>query len=492
MSAVGWEWQTASWPSSRTNQAPPVRPHPVTRDETVVNGGGWGLAARAARPPLYTSWPWRLGPGRCRADRRKSSTTTSWPAACRPAACHSAGPLGEGLRLRRHGDRVARRRPARRPDGRAPNGARPSAAPQRTPVAAQPGRRRAGRGDGRAFAGQRAGRLASTSNSTRSWVLLADADERPALERWGSALATFGVTGVTDATRYQRRRTRWRSSSKPWPRATCHSGCTCSAGICRRAGPSPPVDRCTQDRVGGACLAHPRRPGGRHCRRRRSRGGHPLRDPRVPRPCRRCPAGGNAGFGPYRARRGGPARGGVAARRTAVTIVTQPGFVRTNGDRYRRDVEQCDLPWLYRLRGWTERGIHVAGSSDAPFGDADPWSAMRAATERRTAAGARLGLDESLSPEEALGLYLAPLDDSGGPQRRVCPGAAADLCPWLMTPGVSCVASSTHRTFEPPTWAACRRWSPPGEGSSRSATFAREPVPRAKTGAMSAVRGARP
>ncbi len=122
-----------------------------------------------------------------------------------------------------------------------------------------------------------------------------------------------------------------------------------------------------------------------------------------------------------------------------VTIVTQPGFVRTNGDRYRRDVEQCDLPWLYRLRGWTERGIHVAGSSDAPFGDADPWSAMRAATERRTAAGERLGPDEALSPEEALGLYLAPLDDSGGPKRRVCPGAAADLClvddPWRVVRG---------------------------------------------------------
>jgi predicted amidohydrolase YtcJ/crotonobetainyl-CoA:carnitine CoA-transferase CaiB-like acyl-CoA transferase len=122
-----------------------------------------------------------------------------------------------------------------------------------------------------------------------------------------------------------------------------------------------------------------------------------------------------------------------------ITVVTQPGFIRTNGDRYHREVEQRDLPWLYRLRGWTERGIHLAGSSDAPFGDADPWSAMRAATERRTGSGAAIGLGEALTPEEALALYLTPLDDPGGRRRRVAPGAPADLCllsdPWTVARG---------------------------------------------------------
>ncbi len=115
-------------------------------------------------------------------------------------------------------------------------------------------------------------------------------------------------------------------------------------------------------------------------------------------------------------------------------VVTQPGFVLEHGDRYRREVDPVDLPWLYRLRAWQLAGVGLAGSSDAPFGELDPWSAMRAATERRTAAGFRLGPEERLGPEAARDLYLGPLEDPGGPARRVEPGAPADLCllsvPW--------------------------------------------------------------
>jgi predicted amidohydrolase YtcJ len=163
-----------------------------------------------------------------------------------------------------------------------------------------------------------------------------------------------------------------------------------------------------------------------------------------------------------------------------ITVVTQPGFIRTNGDRYHREVEQGDLPWLYRLRGWTERGIRLAGSSDAPFGDADPWSAMRAATERRTASGAALGPGEALTPEEALALYLTPLEEPGGRRRRVEPGAPADFCllsdPWPVARG-HLEASHVRAAFV-------------GGGPVRY--VGREPVPRTMTGARSAVRGARP
>jgi predicted amidohydrolase YtcJ len=59
---------------------------------------------------------------------------------------------------------------------------------------------------------------------------------------------------------------------------------------------------------------------------------------------------------------------------------------------------------------------------------------MRAAVTRRTAGGAVLGCGERLGPEEALALFLAPLERPGGTPRRVEAGAPADLClldvPW--------------------------------------------------------------
>ena len=136
----------------------------------------------------------------------------------------------------------------------------------------------------------------------------------------------------------------------------------------------------------------------------------------------------------------------------------------------------------------TERGIHVAGSSDAPFGDADPWLAMRAVDRAADSGGERLGPDEALSPEEALGLDLALLDDSGGPRAAGLPGALRLTSAWLMTPGVSCVASSTLRTFEPPMSGA------PGRrrvrGRPGPLTFAREPVPAQDRGDVGGERSA--
>jgi hypothetical protein len=114
--------------------------------------------------------------------------------------------------------------------------------------------------------------------------------------------------------------------------------------------------------------------------------------------------------------------------RLGLTIVTQPNFIAERGDAYLRDVEPLDRPWLYRLLGFLEAGVPLAGGTDAPFGDADPWKAMQAAVTRRTAVGARLGPDEALSPAEALALFMGEPKDPGGPSRTLRIGAIADLC----------------------------------------------------------------
>lgn len=166
-----------------------------------------------------------------------------------------------------------------------------------------------------------------------------------------------------------------------------------------------------------------------------------------------------------------------------VTVVTQPGFVRERGDDYRRDVAAADLPWLYRVRAWLEAGVPLGAGSDAPFGDPDPWRAIRAAVDRRTRDGAVLGPEECVAPERALALFLSPPEAPGAASRRVAAGEPADLClldrPWREARerlSSRCVAATVvdgrvvhRRDGEPPAGAprarrrsAARRASPAG------------------------------
>ena len=105
-----------------------------------------------------------------------------------------------------------------------------------------------------------------------------------------------------------------------------------------------------------------------------------------------------------------------------ITVVTQPHFVAERGEQYAADVPAEDRPDLWRLRSLIEAGVGVAAGSDAPFGRADPWHVMRAATSRP----GYLGPDEAISPERALGLFLGEPAAPAAP-RRVAPGSPADL-----------------------------------------------------------------
>lgn len=116
----------------------------------------------------------------------------------------------------------------------------------------------------------------------------------------------------------------------------------------------------------------------------------------------------------------------LAIRRLGLTVATQPAFVHDKGDRY---LAECDDPnLLYRCGSLLRLGVKMCASSDAPYANADPWLAMRAAVNRRTRSGAILGQVECISAEEALGLYQGGFNDPGGPVRRVEVGAPADLC----------------------------------------------------------------
>ena len=121
-------------------------------------------------------------------------------------------------------------------------------------------------------------------------------------------------------------------------------------------------------------------------------------------------------------------------RSARLCVVTQPNFIAERGDQYLLDNPTDDIPLLYRAASLLRQGIPVGGSTDAPFGEADPWAAMHAAVHRQTVNGLHVGLQEALLPEQALALFTSPAHAPGAAPRHIHVGAAADLClldrPW--------------------------------------------------------------
>ncbi|MEZ4280902.1 MAG: amidohydrolase family protein [Myxococcota bacterium] len=132
-------------------------------------------------------------------------------------------------------------------------------------------------------------------------------------------------------------------------------------------------------------------------------------------------------------------------RRLGIRVVTQPNFAFERGDDYHSAVAADDLPHLYCLRAWLDAGVPLAAGTDAPYGSADPWLAIRAAVDRTTRSGAPIGSDQRLSPEEALSLFAPERLDVHGPASRtgdgtrIAIGQPADLClldaPWARVRG---------------------------------------------------------
>ncbi|BBX47524.1 amidohydrolase family protein [Mycobacterium cookii] len=122
----------------------------------------------------------------------------------------------------------------------------------------------------------------------------------------------------------------------------------------------------------------------------------------------------------------------------AVTVVTQPNFVAERGDQYLDEIPTADHDQLWRVASLLRAGVPVALSTDMPFGDGDPWAAMRAAVHRTTPSGRTLGGHECISARTALTLFQGRPDEPTRP-RTVAPGEPADLC-LLNVPPVTALA----------------------------------------------------
>ncbi len=116
----------------------------------------------------------------------------------------------------------------------------------------------------------------------------------------------------------------------------------------------------------------------------------------------------------------------AALAASGVTVVTQPNFVAERGDQYLEDVPVAEHYELWRVNSLLRAGVPVALSTDMPFGDGDPWAAMRAAVRRMTGSGTVLGADERITAPEALAMFWGT---GQAPVRRrtVTPGEPGDL-----------------------------------------------------------------
>lgn len=137
-------------------------------------------------------------------------------------------------------------------------------------------------------------------------------------------------------------------------------------------------------------------------------------------------------------------------RALGVLVVTQPNFVAERGDQYFTDVPADEHCQLWRVGSLCDAQIPVALSTDTPFGDADPWAAMRAAVHRTTPTGRVLGAGERIDAATALGMFLGSPQQPDVP-RRLTVGMSADLCVLsapprdvLATLDASLVAATVH------------------------------------------------
>lgn len=90
-----------------------------------------------------------------------------------------------------------------------------------------------------------------------------------------------------------------------------------------------------------------------------------------------------------------------------LTAVVQPSFLYWFGDDYAAIMGEHRAPWLYRGRGFLDRGIRLVGSSDRPVTVGAPLQAIQFMVERTSHTGLVIGPNEGISVDAALHAYTA-------------------------------------------------------------------------------------
>ncbi|WP_197043293.1 amidohydrolase [Saccharothrix sp. NRRL B-16314] len=113
-----------------------------------------------------------------------------------------------------------------------------------------------------------------------------------------------------------------------------------------------------------------------------------------------------------------------------VIPVIQPTFLWAYGNDYAEIMGPERAAWMYRGKGFLDRGIVVAGSSDRPVADGKPLRAIQFMVERRSREGRPIGPGEAVTVEQAIAAYTigaAYACRREGASGTITPGKLADF-----------------------------------------------------------------
>ena len=117
---------------------------------------------------------------------------------------------------------------------------------------------------------------------------------------------------------------------------------------------------------------------------------------------------------------------------SGATVVTQPGFLYWNGERYLQRVAPELLPHLYPIGALRRAAVPVAFGSDAPAIDPNPWPGIYGAVARTSREGSPLPdwKAQAVTAARALSMHTAAgaaAEGSGHRKGSISPGKLADL-----------------------------------------------------------------
>ncbi len=117
------------------------------------------------------------------------------------------------------------------------------------------------------------------------------------------------------------------------------------------------------------------------------------------------------------------------AKHRIPSVVSDP-FILTLGESFITSIGEARAETAMPMRTYIDAGVPLAGSSDSPVSDFNPWAGVYAAVCRRTVTGRLLGDRQRISVREALRSYTIGGAYATGRERQlgsIEPGKNADL-----------------------------------------------------------------